>query len=62
MGGYSFRSDLRVTDGDAPVEIAYFNLPRRNDWALAIEAAGETSVLDNAKCPFDEDGECLKRG
>lgn len=59
MPGFKFTSDLRTED---ECIIDSWNIGTRGTWGDAIIAAEETAILDNAQCPFDEDGECAKRG
>lgn len=58
MPGYQFTSDLK-TEGWL---IDRWNLPISGVWINALKAADELAILNNASCPFDEDGECERRG
>lgn len=59
MPGYKFTSDLETEEGWL---IDYWNLPASGVWIKALKSADELAILDNASCPFDEDGECERRG
>lgn len=54
MGGVSFRTDR--------TESIDWNSFNTSVWWSAVKASNEEAIVNNAKCPFDEGHECLKRG